>query len=339
MKKISSLIAGVALLAAGCSTVGTGASESASSNSNSSTSNTMTVGLTYIPDVQFAPLYVAEKKGYFKSEGLNVKLRHHGAQENLFGALSAGEEDVVFAGGDEMMQARSTGIDVVNWATMYQKYPVVVATVAESGIKSWKDLQGKTIGLPGPYGENYFGLLAGAELNGLQGKFQTSFIGYTQAAALKDKKVDAIVGFANNDPVALEKAGFSVNIFPIADDVRIPLVGVGFGSLSNNIRPEAYAKFLNAVEKGVKDAKEDPEGTLDIVANYVPSLSGSEQRATAKEVLARTVLLYEGTKGFGVQDDAVWKNMAEFMKRADITKTLVEATEAHTDVVLKKRNE
>ncbi|MFC5370105.1 ABC transporter substrate-binding protein [Arcanobacterium bovis] len=297
-----------------------------------------TVGLTYIPDVQFAPVYIAEKKGYFKEAGLNVTLRHHGAQESLFGALQSGEEDVVFAGGDEMMQARSTGIDVVNWATMYQKYPVVVIAPKESGISKWSDLTGKSIGLPGPYGENYFALLAGLEKNGLKNKVKIEYIGYTQAAALKEKKVDAVVGFSNNDTVALQNAGVNITSFSIVDGGEPPLVGVGFGSLAGKINVDAYAKFLDAIQRGVAFAAEDPQAALDIVREYVPSLQDAKQRALAQKVLEATVKLYGNTSDFGAQNPQMWSAMSTFMESAGIVKTSVEAKKAYTEDVLNKRN-
>lgn len=52
-----------------------------------------------------------------------MTLRHHGASESLMGALQSGTEDVVYAGGDEMLLSRSQGVDVVNFATMYQSHP------------------------------------------------------------------------------------------------------------------------------------------------------------------------------------------------------------------------
>lgn len=71
----------------------------------------LTLGLTYVPDIQFAPVYVAHHFGWFDEEGVSVTPRHHGAQEKLLGALQTGDEDVVFAGGGEMLQGRAEQID------------------------------------------------------------------------------------------------------------------------------------------------------------------------------------------------------------------------------------
>lgn len=297
----------------------------------------ITVGLTYIPDIQFAPLYVAESKGYFTEAGLDVTLRHHGAQEALLGALQAGEEDIVFAGGDEMMQGRSTGIDVVNWATMYQHYPVVLIAPTASGIKSWEDLAGKKVGLPGPYGENYYGLLAALEIHGLKDKVQIEYIGYTQAAALQEKKVDAIIGFSNNDTVALKNAGIEVVNIPIVDDAQPPLVGVGFGSLADNIRPEVFKRFLDAVEKGVQDALADPAETVEITKKYVPSLEEKEAAQTAQAVLEKTLQLYQGDGDFGRQDADTWNRMETFLTENKILEKQVKASEAFTTKVLEAK--
>lgn len=134
----------------------------------------LTVGLTYTPNVQFAPFYVAEKLGYFEEAGLDVDLRHHGEAEELFGALASDTEQVVFAGGDEIMQGRSTGIDVTSIGTLYNTYPAVLIVPEDSPIHSAADVRGHTIGTPGPYGQTYFALLSLLQTNGLTCPTSTS---------------------------------------------------------------------------------------------------------------------------------------------------------------------
>ena len=50
----------------------------------------VTIGLTFVPNIQFAPFYVALEKGYYEDAGLWVELNHHAAGADQFGALVAG---------------------------------------------------------------------------------------------------------------------------------------------------------------------------------------------------------------------------------------------------------
>ena len=113
-----------------------------------------TVGLTYIPNVQFAPFYLGESRGLFDAEGVDVTLRHHGGNEGLFTALAAGQEDLVIAGGDELLQANAEGMDLVAVAQYYRKYPIVLIVPDASPIRTAADLKGRSVGIPGRYGES-----------------------------------------------------------------------------------------------------------------------------------------------------------------------------------------
>lgn len=333
------LLAACALTLSACGGSGAG---STSSQTSASPATDITIGLTYIPDIQFAPFYVAAEKGYFADEGLNVTLRHHGSQESLFGALTAGEEDVVFAGGDEIMQERSNGTDVVDWATMYQSYPVSMFSLSSGtsdGIHA-ADIKGKTIGLPGPYGENYFALLAMLKDQGLSEDDVTiQYIGYTQTAALLSGEVDAVIGYANSDAVAIEnaltEAGRSETL--VSDEMvqgGLPLVGVGLGSLGETLEENrnTYTKILAALDKAVTYAEENPDETLTIAATYVPSLSDADARTSATQILTATLALYQGAEVFGSQNTQTWEKMAEFMDSADLLSSPVTASDAFIDV-------
>lgn len=338
MKKILIGLAAVSLLLAGCS--GSGSSGSAGSSDSSS----ITLGLTFIPNVQFAPVYVAEHEGYFEDAGLDVTIRHHGSQESLLGAVQSGEEDIVFAGGDEMMQGRAAGTDIVNWATMYQQYPVKLIVPSDSDIESPEDLAGGTVGLPGPYGENYFGLLAMFNASGIdESSVNVQYVGYTQAAALSSGDVDAVIGFSNSDLVSIAATlGADTAASPEEWPVRtislvegdLPLVGVGLGSLQENLdaREADYVKILGAIEKGVTFAEDHPEEALDITASYVPDLAEPENREVAATTLNQTLALYSGGSVFGEQDVEAWDAMAEFMWENDLLDTQVSADDAFIDL-------
>lgn len=273
----------------------------------SSSSDTVTIGLTYIPDVQFAPFYVAEEAGYFADEGVDVELRHHGASEALFGALQQGEEDVVVAGADEMLQAYASGTNVAAFATLYQTYPVVLAAAADSGITALTDLAGHTVGLPGPYGENYFGLLAMLSQAGLtESDLTVEYIGYTQQTAMTTGAVDAVVAFSNNDVVRMEESGLDLNVIRNDD---LPLVGISLGADTAFATDHAteLTGIVRALRRAIADMEADPAAAVDVVANYVPDLDTDQ----ALTVLQATMELY-GTEPLTL-DASQWEPMYQFM--------------------------
>lgn len=292
----------------------------------------LTIGLTYTPDIQFAPWYLAEAKGYFEDAGLDVDLRHHGASESLFGALEAGDEDVVVAGGDEMLQARSQGVPIVNIATVYHGYPVALIVPQESPITAPQDLAGHTVGIPGPFGETWFGLLALLADAGLTPEDVTiEHIGFTQQAALTAGHVDAIMGFANNDAVQFELADQPVRVIPLTAAGEPPLVGIGLGASEAAIaaHPEELRAIVAATQRAIADIVADPAAAVEISADYIPGLESPQARTTAQATLEATVPLYESTSD---TDRATqWQEMAEFMAGHELLGDAVDAAAAVTD--------
>lgn len=329
-------LAATPLILAACNGTGaTTASSAAGSGSASSAAATqkLTIGLSYVPDIQFAPFYVAKEKGYFTDAGLDVTIRHHGANEQLFGALQSGGEDVLYAGGDEAMQARSEGVKVVNVGTVYQRFPVVAITRADSGIATAKDLKGKTIGVPGQYGESWFGLLAILKNAGLTQKDVTiQTIGYTQQAALTTKKVDAVMGYSNNDVVRLQDAGVAVKTFPV--DGAASLVSIGLNTTEANVtaKKAQLEGVVTALRKAVADIEADPAAAVTTSKKDVPTLTGPAQEKAALATLKATIPLFGGPQKVGTQDAATWTKMADFLPAAGLVKTAVPANEAYTTI-------
>lgn len=298
----------------------------------------ITIGLTYTPDIQFAPFYLAETQGYFTAEGLKVTLRHHGANEPLLGALQAGTEQIVYAGGDELLQARSQGVGVTDIATLYQQYPVVLIVRDESPIRTAADLRGRSIGVPGPYGETWFGLLALLRQAGLsQNDVQVKNIGYTQQAALSTGQVDAVMGYSNNDAVRFAQAQIAVRSLPLAAEPdAVPLIGVGLGAADQLLqdRPDDLKKVIRALRRGIGDVVADPKRAVEVAKKYVPNLSVPAQQESALATLEATVPLFGDPATAGRQDPQQWAAMAEFLQQMGLLAKPVPAAEAYTDALL-----
>lgn len=326
--------ASAVLLAAACSDPATDPAPEPGEGTTAATDSTgeVVIGLTYTPDVQFAPFYLAEANGYYAEAGVEVSLRHHGASESLFGALEAGEEDLVVAGGDEMLQARAAGVPVVTVATLYEEYPVVLIVPADSDITSPADLAGRSVGVPGPFGETWFGLLALLADAGLTEEDVTvEHIGFTQQAALAAGHVDAVMGFANNDAVQFAQAGVEVRTIALED---VPLVGIGLGAHDDLLAEdtEMLAAVLAATMRGVRDVVADPRAAVDVAAEYVPGLTDPTAREAALATLEATVPLYGAATG--ESDLALWEEMAAFMDVHGLLEGEVDVAAAVTNDLL-----
>lgn len=280
----------------------------------------LTVGLTYVPNIQFAPFYVADALGYYRDAGLNVTLHHHGASEDEFGALIAHQEDVIFAGGDETLQQRSRGTPLVYIASIYTKYPVGLLVPTCSAIHALSDLKGHSIGIPGKYGATYIGLLAllhSANLKESDVNIQP--IGFTQVSALLTNKVDAIMGYLNNEAIQLDKAKFAYRAFDVSS-VQ-PLISNGLAATQDELsaHPAEVRALVAATLRGVQYTIAHPQDAVSLSKSYVPGLSDSAQAASALTVLQATIPLWQsspagGGHAPGYTDPAAWQSMASFLQ-------------------------
>jgi NitT/TauT family transport system substrate-binding protein len=276
---------------------------------STSTPTSATVGLTFVPNIQFAPFYTAEAEGLLP-EG--VTLRHHGSSEGLFTALAAGEEQFVVAGGDEILQARADGVDVVAVAAYYRRYPVRILVPADSDIDTLADLKGHSIGLPGRYGENWFALVLALDQAGLtEADVDIQEIGYTQQAALPAGKVDATVGFSNGDAVTFAASGFPVREI----DPATPLVSICLATTSDFLRdhPETVDAVAAALTQALERVVTDPEAALDVAAGYIPDFEAT--RDASRAVLEATIPLFTTADGTvdTTLDPVAWQAMADAM--------------------------
>jgi len=252
----------------------------------------ITLNLTYIPNVQFAPFYVGIENGYFADAGLNVTL-NYGNEADLIALVGSGNQQFMIASGEQVLMGRAQGLPVVTVYNWYKQFPVGVVSLAEKNISTPIDLKGKTIGLPGLYGANYIGFEAFAQNEGLQDSDYTlQSIGFTQVESLVGGIVDAAVIYLANEPSQLRAMGYEINTLRVADS--IDLIGNGLVTNESTIKedPELVRAVLGALLKGIQFTAENPDETYRICAKYVDNLAEADE-AVQKQVLAESIKLWD----------------------------------------------
>ena len=323
------LLAALALVLTGCARTPTPTAPSAPSGPAK-----VTIGLTYIPDIQFAPFYVAAEQGLFSDLGVDATLRHHGAQEGLFTALVAGQEQYVIAGGDELVQARAEGMDLVAIGQYYHAYPVVLIVPDASAVQSAADLAGLRVGIPGRFGESWFGLKAALHEAGLtESDVEVVEIGYTAQAALTTSQVDAVVGFANNDLVQFGLAGIPTRAVPLAAG-DVPLVSIVLATTKANLdaNPETARKVARSMVAGIEKVVAEPASAIEASRDHIPTLDEAGAAASAKATLEATLPLWRASgRPTGEMDEQAWADMVAFMRSAGLITADVAAGDAMTN--------
>jgi len=140
-----------------CAPAGSGSTTPISSGSQSLTP--LTVGLGYIPSVQFAQFYLADEAGYYRDAGLQVTFQNK-IDPDLVTLVGQGALDVGISDGTSVIPAVSQGIPIRYVATIYAQFPNVVYAKQSSGIRTAADLRGRKLGTPGKYGSSWIMLQA-----------------------------------------------------------------------------------------------------------------------------------------------------------------------------------
>ncbi len=288
-----------------------------------------TVAFAYIPNVQFAPFYVADSKGYYREAGLDVTFDYNYETDTL---QRVAQETVDFAHGSgiSLMLARQQELPVVMVMTHYQQFPVVFFSKADYPLATPEDLADATIGLPGRFGASYYGLLALLYTSDLQEPdMNIQEIGFTQVEAVLQDNVQVASGYGMNEPVQLREMGQEANVLRVAD--FFPLVADGIMTNQALIEndPQRVHDFVQATMRGLQDTFDDPEEAFTISLDYIPEAELGDSELQRK-VLEASLPYWESEQP-GYSDPVAWQETHTFLLNVDLLNDAIEVEEAFTN--------
>ena len=275
----------------------------------------ITLPCGYVPNVQFAPLYVGLEKGFFAEENIDLTL-DHSMETDVVALVGAGRLPFGICSGEQVLLGREQGLPLVYITNWYQNYPVGILALKDSGIVTMQDLKGKKVGIPMLSGASYIGLEAMLELAGMKySDFSLESVGYAQAELLVTGKIDAAVVYTINEPVQLRELGYDTVLFSAADMTKM----VGNGMISNEKtiaeNPDLVGRMVSAFVKSIRWTKENPDEAFEICKKYVDGLADAENPDLQKKVMLATADYFDaGPLGYGFSDPEAWDNMAAVMK-------------------------
>ncbi|AWN22118.1 sulfonate ABC transporter substrate-binding protein [Deinococcus irradiatisoli] len=296
------------------------------------TTRTVHIGLGYIPNVQFTPFYVANRLGYFKAEGLDVEYQH-GYVSALIPLLLQGKLDFVVGDPEDAIFARAAGQPVKYIMAMYQQVPVTVFSLAGKNIRTAADLKGKIIGLPGTFGSTYFALGALLDSAGLkESDVKLASIGFTQLEAVRGGRVDAAVGYVNNEVVNLKAAGVPVNTLDVTK--AYPMVGVGIITTEKNLGGDLAKKVVRAAQRAMRFTITDPARAFQIGQKDFGSGGGTLSVLQASVPLMQSAVTK--LNGLGYSDPAAWNKAVAYLQQQGKVPASAKASDFYSNAAISK---
>jgi putative riboflavin transport system substrate-binding protein len=298
-RKIVLLMLGLAIALSACG--------SSNSTKEAGTLTKISLPMGYIPNIQFAPFYVAVEKGYFKNAGIELEFDYKFETDGV-ALVGAGQLPFAVVSGEQVLLARAKELPVTYVAAWYQQYPVSVVAKSELGIVVPQDLKGKKIGIPGLFGASYVGLRALLNAGKLKESDVTlDTIGFNQVDLMAAGQQDIVVGYTANEPIQLRAKGIAVTEMRVADYAQLASNGILASEKVIKENPELVRAFVGAFLKGLKDTTSNPDEAFTISEKYIPNFSQLD--ATVQKQILTTSVEQWKTDRLGYSDPKSWENM------------------------------
>jgi ABC-type nitrate/sulfonate/bicarbonate transport system substrate-binding protein len=218
----------------------------------------------WLPDIEWSAWYLAEENGYFTDRGVESTLIHGGPNAALVPqVLATGEGNIGLSASElDIIRANNEGEDFIIIGAMYQRNPLGLTWLTETGISTVNDLVGKRIG--GPQGDQVQ-IDAMFRVNGLDPDYEFVPMGF-DPQPLVDGEMDAIASYVTNQPIQLRLQGYDVSAKPYSD-LGLPSYGdILFASKAWLEENRALVVgYLAGLLAGVDANIADPSASLPIL--------------------------------------------------------------------------
>ncbi len=289
-----------------------------------------------------APYFVADKKGYYKSEGIDISISQGQGSVNSVKFVGSGQFHFAFADYATMAKGVTKGIPVRAVFAIQQQSPMALIALPKSGVKKLEDIKGKKVAvssgdstsqiLPGLLAKNNIPMNAITLLT-------TAPAG--KVAALMEGKVDLMTGYADNQLQIVKAAAAKQGIQPVAirfSDYGVNLLANGVVAQEDLVqkKPDLVRAYLRATKKGWEDAQKDEKGAMDIVIVRFPEAKKRKQVLANMLTEVLGMLHSERTKGkpLGWMAKEDWADTVDLLKKYGGVKGDVKIDRLYTNNLL-----
>ncbi|AVO34873.1 ABC transporter substrate-binding protein [Ottowia oryzae] len=293
--------------------------------------DSLTVQLDWLPGGDKAFVYAGVQQGFFKAEGLDVKIVPGRGSSDAVTKIASGAADVGFGGISALMMAAAESkspVPVKAVMSLYSKQPDALFTRVDSQIKTLKDMEGKTVAMPTFSSSNALWPVV-LQKNGVDpAKIKVIKTDpATLAPMLAQGRVDATINWVTVAPAfqaVLKQANKDLAVLPWT---QFGLDGYGWSALASDKtikdRPDVLKRYLRALSKSLAFSIEQPQKAAEALKAQVPEADVAVVKAEFESSIPLLKNEISQREGMGAYDAkllaATWGWVAKSMNY-DITK-------------------
>ena len=147
--------------------------------------------------------------------------------------------------------------------------------------------------------------------------------------ALITDRDQAVVIYANNEPVQLKAQGYDIDLIRVADYVQLASNGLITNEATIASNPELVSRMVRAISRGVADTIADPDQAFEISKKYVENLEQADQEVQ-RAVLAATIPFWQADR-LGYSSPEAWENMQEILLDMGLLSKTLDLNQAYTN--------
>ena len=283
-------------------------------------------------NLPFVAAYVAQEKGYFLEQGLDVDIRHSTGEHLTL--MMAGEVDFTTADANTVLRRRADpGLPIVAVALFGQRGQQAFLSLTGSGIRTPKDWEGRTFGYKVTVPPDYLAILEAEGVD--RSRIQEVRVGF-DPRVLTEGRVDVLAAFKSNEPNVIRGLGFDVSVFDAAD-YGVPTIGLVYVVREDLIDSDedTVERFVKATMKGLEFASSNIEETLDIVMKYAENEDRDHMRFMLSSELEDAASSETDANGLGWMTATQWQAFHDSLLKFDALPTSVNVELAFTNRFLK----
>jgi NitT/TauT family transport system substrate-binding protein len=274
--------------------------------------------LSFIPNIQFAPYYVAAAQGYFAEAGFDISFEH--GDENIgLEQIAVGDLSFGAISGEQVVLARANDRPVVYVYEWFQEYPIGLVIPDTTEATTVAELAGQRVGVPGRFGATYIGLTALLLSSGLQEiDVQLESIGFVAPDVVCAGGVEASAIYLNNEPLQIQRRADAgecgevtgVSVIPVSSVADLVSNGIVTNETVLAETPETVAAVVSAFDRGLRDSINNPAQAYLLSRDFVEGLPASDAFVAALEAASDAQIAFLETEP---ARDAIAASRAELL--------------------------